>query len=191
MSNFDLARLIDPAKFREIVEPLWDTYVSRIPGMYFGRKPEAYWSSDSVRIEIQRSFGCGCSLDVSLRWSGFQTETAGRKGDQKTYRVMRRKVEVDLGWSSTGRTPAKALATIALYREMAEAGATLEMALNEYDWGTAEEVPAAEIDLTPLGKGLADAAKMTDAFLRAGLALPPAPPKTMTGVRPRDTRTKR
>lgn len=143
--SFDPTRLTDPSKFREIAEPLWDAYVSRIPGIRFGRKPESFWRSDGVSIEVERSFGCGCRLSIDLSWSGLTTESTGRRrGDGKTYRVMRQKVVVDLGWSSTKRSPAEAMACIALYREMTEAGATIQAALNEYAWGTAEEVPGAE-----------------------------------------------
>lgn len=138
MNRFSPSRLTNPAKFEEMLRPLWAAYVDRIPGLYYGRAPEPRFSSEGGYVEIQRGWGVSCSLDVQLRYAGMSTEKAG----SETYRVTRQSVEVTLSWSSTGRSVAKAAAAIALYREMMEAGAAIEAAFQQTEWGTATPIPA-------------------------------------------------
>ncbi len=76
---------------------------------------------DYLNIEWDRSWGVGCSLSVSMRHNGIERE--------ETRIVYHSKAVVEVGWSSTCRSGAEAMAAIALYQQVAQLACLLESVL--------------------------------------------------------------
>jgi hypothetical protein len=89
---------------------------------------------DHLAIEWDRAWGANCSLSISLHHASLEQE--------ETRIVHHVRASVELSWSSTGRSPAEAVAAIALYRQVAELACLLESVLARMDVAEVAERPA-------------------------------------------------
>lgn len=80
---------------------------------------------DYLNIEWARSFGVGCSLSIGLRHGRLEHD-----GNRIVHQV---RAAVEVGWSSTGRGPAEAMAAIALYTQVAQLACLVEAALGRME----------------------------------------------------------
>jgi hypothetical protein len=89
-----------------------------------------------LNIEWERGWGLGCSLSISIRH--------GRLEMEETRIVHHREVRVEVGWSSTGRGPAEAVAAVALYQQVTQLACLIESVLGEMEIAEIEEKAATE-----------------------------------------------
>jgi hypothetical protein len=124
-----VAQLTSPEDAAKLIAEMIREYALDIKGM----KPHArerlteelnaeklptYWS-----IEWDHAFTVGCTLYVRLDHDDVDSG--------KMYTILTFKPVVEVNWSGTGRSPAAALASIALYREVSELAALIEARLSE------------------------------------------------------------
>lgn len=95
-------------------------------------------TDDSFYMEIRRSWGVEATLHIRRRvvWEN--------RAEVEGFRVYPQTFEVTLNWSSTGRSIATAQASVALYQELINLGATLTSKVEEYDGSIAQLRPTTE-----------------------------------------------
>ena len=84
---------------------------------------EPHISGGSLRKEV--SFGVGCDLYLRLNHSLYRKEETNESWTLYT-------ADVELSWSSTGRTPSQAQACVNLYQKFTALALDLEASLQEY-----------------------------------------------------------
>ncbi len=105
-------------------------------GGYLERTLSDALERDYLTIEWERSWGVGCSLSISIGH--------GRLEQEEMRVVHHRKVRVEIGWSSTGRGTAEAIAAIALYQQVAQLACLIESVLARMEIAEVTEKPAAK-----------------------------------------------
>jgi hypothetical protein len=91
---------------------------------------------DYLNIEWSRSFGVGCSLSIALRHARVEQE--------ETRIVHHLRATVEVGWSSTGRGPAEAMAAVALYQQVAQLACLVETVLARLEIAEVQDRPPVE-----------------------------------------------
>lgn len=90
-----------------------------------GLRPLSDSSGDYVCAEYERADRrVNCTLYVRTGYP--HTEKATYKGAPEGELICTTTIEVEITWSSTGRSPAEAIANIKLYTEVAELAAEIE-----------------------------------------------------------------
>lgn len=81
-----------------------------------------------VSVSYERGWAMGCDLNISMAYGEPEKE---KNGTIHEIRIAR----VQVSWSSTGRTPAAALAAVTLYSEVTALAAEIETVLGETTYG--------------------------------------------------------
>ncbi len=91
-------------------------------------------SGDYLNVSFERGWAIGCSLSINMTHS--DSETDKKAGMRRELRAA----QVEVSWSSTGRSAASARAAIALYSEITDLAAEIESVLGERVYGKETEL---------------------------------------------------